>query len=162
MFYYVLTPEVREICREIDRITVKGSNQPIRIYTVDIDTNNLEETNDRFKTQSMKEKKRNYEKEKKHLWHSLKTRKRTTAALITGDKDFQELRRHVNPVFTHLFQRGYQHYLDGDWESAQSILQKCIKTRPSDGPTKTLLNIIAEGGGKAPEKWKGFRALISK
>jgi class 3 adenylate cyclase len=26
LFYYVLTPEVREICREIDRITVKGSN----------------------------------------------------------------------------------------------------------------------------------------
>jgi hypothetical protein len=26
LFYYVLTPEVRDLCREIDRITVKGSN----------------------------------------------------------------------------------------------------------------------------------------
>lgn len=26
LFYFVLTPEVRQICREIDRITVKGSN----------------------------------------------------------------------------------------------------------------------------------------
>ena len=48
LLYYVLTPEVRTLCREIDRITVKGSNQPIRIYTVDIETNDLEETNDRF------------------------------------------------------------------------------------------------------------------
>lgn len=79
LFYYVLTPEVREICREIDRITVKGSNQPIRIFTVDIDVSGLEETNDRFSKQSMKEKKRNYEKEKKNIWHILKTRKKTTA-----------------------------------------------------------------------------------
>jgi class 3 adenylate cyclase len=64
LFYFVLTPEVRQICREIDRITVKGSNQPIRIFTVEMDINGLEETNDRFNKQTTKEKKRNYEKEK--------------------------------------------------------------------------------------------------
>jgi hypothetical protein len=69
--YYVLTPEVRQICREIDRITVKGSNQPIRIYTVDIEVSGLEETNDRFNKYTIKEKKRNYEKEKKNIWHLL-------------------------------------------------------------------------------------------
>jgi DNA repair ATPase RecN len=122
LFYYVLTPEVREICREIDRITVKGSNQPIRIYTVDMDVNGLEETNDRFKQQNMKEKKRNYEKEKKNIWHMLKTRKKTTAALITSDKDFQELRRNVEPAFETLFQQGYQHYLNGNWEQAKLVL----------------------------------------
>jgi len=71
LMYYVLTPEVRQICREIDRITVKGSNQPIRIYTVDIEVNGLEETNDRFNKYTIKEKKRNYEKEKKNIWHLL-------------------------------------------------------------------------------------------
>ena len=69
--YYVLTPEVRQICREIDRITVKGSKQPIRIYTVDIEVSGLEETNDRFNKYTIKEKKRNYEKEKKNIWHLL-------------------------------------------------------------------------------------------
>jgi class 3 adenylate cyclase len=71
LLYYVLTPEVRQICREIDRITVKGSNQPIRIYTVDMDVSGLEETNDRFNKYTIKEKKRNYEKEKKNIWHLL-------------------------------------------------------------------------------------------
>ena len=71
LMYYVLTPEVRQICREIDRITVKGSNQPIRIYTVDIEVSGLEETNDRFNKYTIKEKKRNYEKEKKNIWHLL-------------------------------------------------------------------------------------------
>lgn len=44
-----------------------------------MDVNGLEETNDRFNKQSMKEKKRNYEKEKKNIWHILQTRKKTTA-----------------------------------------------------------------------------------
>jgi class 3 adenylate cyclase len=26
LFYFVLSPDVRDLCREIDRITVKGSN----------------------------------------------------------------------------------------------------------------------------------------
>ena len=30
------------LCREIDRVTVKGSNLPIRLYTVDMDYENLE------------------------------------------------------------------------------------------------------------------------
>lgn len=34
--------------------------------------------------------------------------------------------------------------------------------KPGDGPCKTLMKIINEGGGRAPEKWKGYRALMSK
>ena len=37
-----MTPEICSLQREIDRVTVKGSNQPIRLYTVDMDTENLE------------------------------------------------------------------------------------------------------------------------
>lgn len=55
---------------------------------MDLDVNGLEETNDRFIKHSTKEKKRNYEKEKKTLWHLLKTRKKTTASIINLDKDF--------------------------------------------------------------------------
>jgi len=52
----------------------------------------------------------------------LKTRKKTTAALITSDKDFQELRRNVEPAFETLFQQGYQHYLNGNWEQAKLVM----------------------------------------
>ena len=40
--YSIMTPEICSLQREIDRVTVKGSNQPIRLYTVDMDTENLE------------------------------------------------------------------------------------------------------------------------
>ena len=31
-----------------------------------------------------------------------------------------------------------------------------------DGPSNTLLEVIAENNGKAPADWKGFRALTEK
>lgn len=34
--YDILTPEMKEFCRNIDRVTVKGSNKAIRLYTVDL------------------------------------------------------------------------------------------------------------------------------
>ena len=34
--YDILTPEMKEFCRNIDRVTVKGSEKPIRLYTVDL------------------------------------------------------------------------------------------------------------------------------
>lgn len=110
----------------------------------------------------MKEKKRNYEKEKKNIWYLFKTGKMTTAAHITQDKDFQELRKNFSPAFNSVFEKGYQHYLNGDWVQARLALEKGLDMKPSDGPTKTLLRIIEDGDGKAPEKWKGFRALMSK
>ena len=34
----LLSPGVKKICREIDIVTVKGSMQPMRMFTVDVDT----------------------------------------------------------------------------------------------------------------------------
>ena len=34
--YDLLTPELKPFCRLIDRVTVKGSAKPIKLYTVDL------------------------------------------------------------------------------------------------------------------------------
>lgn len=34
--YDLLTPELQNYCRNIDRVTVKGSNKPLKLYTVDM------------------------------------------------------------------------------------------------------------------------------
>ena len=49
-------------------------------------------------------------------------------------------------------------------ESAKEMFEKCLESKPDDGPTKTLLAVIQELGvnGKAPESWAGFRALTEK
>lgn len=36
-----MTPELKSITRYIDRVTVKGSNEPIGLYTIDVNVNDL-------------------------------------------------------------------------------------------------------------------------
>jgi class 3 adenylate cyclase len=44
----ILTPEMQGFCRNIDRVTVKGSNKPIRLYTVDMNLDNLTPPQDKL------------------------------------------------------------------------------------------------------------------
>ena len=39
---------------------------------------------------------------------------------------------------------------------------KALEMSPEDGPSKTLKEILESYDKKAPEDWKGFRALTSK
>lgn len=34
--YEMVTPSMRKFCRNIDRVTVKGSAKPILLYTIDL------------------------------------------------------------------------------------------------------------------------------
>jgi hypothetical protein len=52
-----MSDDIKHFCREIDRVTVKGSIEPIRIYTIDLDYSDLEPKVDRFANNSIKEKK---------------------------------------------------------------------------------------------------------
>lgn len=40
---------MKAFCRNIDRVTVKGSNQPIGLYTVDLDIANISPPSDKNK-----------------------------------------------------------------------------------------------------------------
>jgi hypothetical protein len=37
----ILTPGTRAMCRQIDRVTVKGSTQPVGLFTYDMDVERL-------------------------------------------------------------------------------------------------------------------------
>lgn len=53
----ILTRDVKSLCREVDTVTVKGSVQPMRLFTVDLDFTCMEKKDDRFQTMTIKEKK---------------------------------------------------------------------------------------------------------
>jgi hypothetical protein len=37
----MITPSLKKFCRNIDRVTVKGSAKPIRLYTIDLKIENI-------------------------------------------------------------------------------------------------------------------------
>ncbi len=46
--HFMFTAPIQNLCREIDTVTVKGSIHPVKFYTVDMDFDNLEESQDRL------------------------------------------------------------------------------------------------------------------
>jgi hypothetical protein len=40
---------MKPFCRNIDKVTVKGSNQPVGLYTIDLDISNISPSSDKTK-----------------------------------------------------------------------------------------------------------------
>ena len=68
------------------------------------------------------------------------------------------------------FDKGVEAYLDGNWEVAIASLNQAeiLYGEKRDGPTKSLLDQMAQSGNTAPADWipegqtRGFRQLTSK
>jgi hypothetical protein len=102
--HYCLTPEVKLLCREIDRVTVKGSIKPVKLFSIDMDVDNMETITDRLDGMTIKQKKSVREKEKKEIMWKLMNGKRTTWDIFERDKEFKELRKLYDPNFTTKFE----------------------------------------------------------
>lgn len=99
----IFSDEIKNVCREIDRVTVKGSIQPIKLFTVDMDINNLEEKPDRFSSMAVREKKAQRDAEKRSILDKIFSGRKNTWDLYSKDKDFMELRRNFDKNFTKKF-----------------------------------------------------------
>lgn len=123
-FYALLSPSVKEHCRAIDCVTVKGSIQPMCLYTCDV----LNEDVERFQFV----------------------------------EDIEKLQKGLPDGFFAEFKKGCDAYFAGKWDEARTQLQHVLTVKPEDGPSVTLLEVIENGGGTAPEDWSGYRALTEK
>ena len=117
----IFTDDIKLLCREIDTVTVKGSIQPMRLFTVDINFDNMKSKNDRFSNKTIKEKKTLRDKEKKILLTKIENGSKTTWDVYSRDKDFKELRRSYDKVFVKKFNDAYRKYIQGDWATAEDL-----------------------------------------
>lgn len=149
----ILSKGVRQRTRQIDRVTVKGSNQPMGLSTYDVDDDlmviDLENAE--------------YEKPPENFTHS--------DHVYTDE--FAEHPDIVNtragePEFLAKFGEGFEAYSRGDWKAAHDILRATLTSRMingkpvRDGPSDTLLRVMEEYDFKAPPDWRGFRELTEK
>uniref|UniRef100_A0A7S3CQ90 Guanylate cyclase domain-containing protein n=1 Tax=Strombidium rassoulzadegani TaxID=1082188 RepID=A0A7S3CQ90_9SPIT len=159
----ILSDELKQVCREIDTVTVKGSIRPVRLFTVDINIRELVPSQDPMFHKGLREKKYLRYKLRKMLFQSLYSGKTSTAREFNTDHELIELRRFHDPEFEARFALSYQLYLAGDWETAGEGFEELLAERPDDGPTRSLHNVInIQHKGVCPPDWKGFRPLTSK
>lgn len=129
-----MTPKCGQECRMIDRITVKGSDVPMDLYTCDVDIEHLENKIkigevDKFQKEKMT---RNEKK-------TLKFRNRMKRDLFRKDvvennidlhrQFFQQdseiftLREPYTKEFKDTFGVGFQQFVDGKWTEAKRTLE---------------------------------------
>jgi len=147
--------------RHIDRVTVKGSKQPMDFYTVDCDIDELPKCVPKELTKMEIRKKR--KKSKEDVYQEYIENEGRTADLIDTDKDLRVMCRSngVGP-FYEIFQVAFKAYLKGDWSTTKRKLEECLTLRPEDGPTNTLYEYLKENDFIAPEEWEGYRNLTEK
>ncbi|KDO29474.1 hypothetical protein SPRG_06013 [Saprolegnia parasitica CBS 223.65] len=137
-----LSPFAKTHCRKIDRVTVKGSEIPMDLWTFDIGNYSID--CDPIVDPNGVQMPLDYEK----------------------NDILPRLQEGIPRAFFSTFKEGMQAYLDGDWAKAHALLSTAYETY-RDGPTNVLLTILrtesADPNGYAcPTWWKGFRPLTEK
>jgi hypothetical protein len=129
----------RGFCRRIDRVTVKGSLQPMTLYTYDV--TDIPET---FLEPR-------YDKNYKRVPVS-----------FARDKSFRRIQRSITREFFDQFEVSIVQYLDGNWEQCKVTLEACLELKNGDGPASALYDVIAASDFQAPANWPGYRVLDEK
>ena len=157
--YDYLSDEIKNICRHIDTVEVKGSKVPIRLFTIDVNLN-LKPSR-KYYNMSVRERINLYKEKKAKLLKDID--ELDARHVIFTKKTFKELLKTGRPKkFYKLFSRGMESYTGGKWDKAHKLFNDCLKLVNDDRPTKVLLKYMEEYNYIAPQSWKGYRSLTSK
>jgi class 3 adenylate cyclase len=159
-------------CRLIDHVTVKGCRDPMWLYTVDLDPQNLEVQTrgpdkvirNRFKMRQLREV-RKADKWAEDVWDA-----------FCMDDDVLTMRAKFTTEFFQRFAMAYRNYEAGEWLAARDMLFTChyapspdsgyiVKSEsewPEDGPTVSLLVFMRQSSFCAPAGWPGYRELAER
>mmetsp|Transcript_33782 Transcript_33782/g.40808 ORF Transcript_33782/g.40808 Transcript_33782/m.40808 type:complete len:903 (+) Transcript_33782:122-2830(+) len=155
-FMSICSTNARKRCRQIDRVTVKGSTQPMGLFTYDVDDTGVQVDLD---DPLYKEKPDKFTLS--HVQYKNEFVEHPDISQVTA----------VTPEFLAQFGEGYQAYQKGDWPTAVRILKHTLTCRKTlggaqdpvkDGPSQSLLDVMADHGNVAPSDWKGYRELTEK
>jgi len=132
-FVNELSDRAKNMCRKVDVVTVKGSQTPLEIWTVDISDYKLEDPSIVKDVQQP-----------------------VDFDVVT------EVQKTLDADFTKYYTLAMNSYIAGDWGKAKVELERAMGIMPEDGPSKSLMGVMRGTDFVAPKDWKGFRALTSK
>lgn len=136
-----LSPAAKSFVRCIDRVTVKGSIEPMRLYTYDIT---------------------NYDAALGEAYEQHTPVDFLAQADFANDAGCKHLHDGIHADFFKTFARGADAYFAGNWGDARAALEDAMRLKPEDGPSTTLLEVMEREQFVAPADWPGYRALTEK
>ncbi|EAR83046.2 adenylate/guanylate cyclase domain protein (macronuclear) [Tetrahymena thermophila SB210] len=177
--YRLLSNKMQSALRHVDRVTVKGSKQPMDLYTCDVDPTLL--TENKFVQKRLQDNKVNKKvlkfisrKRRTDRYKKILQGQANICQIIDSDVDIATMRKNYTDEFRNTYHDGLQEYLNGDWEAAkvlfeeaQMILKDTLYRSGADdtfldGPIQTLIKYMQKSNFKAPQNWYGYRVLLDK
>ncbi|OMJ79003.1 hypothetical protein SteCoe_21086 [Stentor coeruleus] len=163
LLYEICSQTTRSKLRRIDKVTVKGSKQPIELYTCDIFPNLLKPAPEPKEKEDMKRVRVMGRIARKKLREKALKGEYNVYDMWDEDDDLIIMRSAVSKAFLKEFRIALQDYLDGKWTEAKAGFNRAqdLKEGP-DGPCQVLIDYINSEGGVAPTNWPGYRELHDK
>jgi hypothetical protein len=121
--YRLLSRETKLELRQIDRITVKGSIEPIEIFTCDIDTNILRP--DSVRVEEVKDKKLarvNQRTKRDRLRKDALEKQIPMSSHFNEDEDLRLMKSTISSEFIKAFNASFKEYIKGNWKKAKEGL----------------------------------------
>ena len=171
------SPKLRESCRQIDRVMVKGSKKPVGLYTCDLATGVLRVVDlmagidhKTFTVRRKYEVRQIRELKKNKKWSDDYDARRE----LLEDSSVMLMRECFSAEFFQRFAMAFRNYIAGEWVVAREMLAitQCMLISHnvgskrahilSDTPSETLLRYMKQFNFVCPATWQGCRALTSK
>ncbi len=160
--YNLFTDEMKAICRYVDCVTVKGSSEPIHLYTIDINCNVTQQKEEKLRIIEDQKEKAKMFKEKKIMLENLIEQYGSVCSIILDKESYLELLDEKSEEFYDAWEEAMDFYKKGKWIEAKKYFEECIKEDQNDGPSNTLYNYIKKFNFESPKNWKGERELTAK
>eukprot|EP00927_Polykrikos_kofoidii_P081861 TRINITY_DN7975_c0_g3_i1.p1 TRINITY_DN7975_c0_g3~~TRINITY_DN7975_c0_g3_i1.p1 ORF type:complete len:971 (+),score=159.98 TRINITY_DN7975_c0_g3_i1:176-3088(+) len=156
------SPGVAQKCRLLDRVIIRGSQNPMKLFSLDLDYTHVAldlpressvtwNSRQRFKVRQFlqAEKSRNLSPDL------------SMERVLETAEDLAVMRRQYKTEFMQLFNMGYQNYSQGEWVVARRLLSDTRNMlHVEDGPSVALLRFMEHPYRfRAPDSWHGVREL---
>jgi len=157
--YSKCSDQMKRLLRRIDKVLLKGMNDPIEIYCVDVDMTKLpvknKEEDDETEEQKAGRKKLRIDHIKR-----IANGKGRIEALLQADTDLYQITKDSGEgKFNQLWNETMEAYLKGEWLKTKRLIGECQAIRPNDEPCKALYNYLSRFSFLSPLKWPGYRDL---
>ncbi|CAG9331978.1 unnamed protein product [Blepharisma stoltei] len=150
--------------RKIDRVTVKGSKEPIELFTCDLNLCNLTPVAEKSGTQEELKHERVLARiSREKLLFQCKNGDYSVCNLWDDDEDLKLMKAGVSKRFINAFEKALNHYFIGEWDQAmQEFINAQEIKGERDGPCETLMSYIEEEKRDTLWNWCGYRVLLDK
>ena len=160
--YNLFSNDMKHICRFVDCVYVKGSEQPLDLYTIDVNLNLKPQENKNIIILSNKEKRKRYADKKEVFQKEVQIMKSATRLIFQKSSYLELLKAGKTDEFYNVWDEGIQFYKKGDFKNAGIKFKRCLELDKTDGPAKTLIGYFEKINYKTPDNWVGVRELTSK